>query len=80
MTAVRASEERGEMQKRLYRSRDEKIIGGVCGGLGEYLSVDPTLIRLALVLITLFGGAGIIAYLILWVVVPLAPPPPPASS
>lgn len=67
------------MQKRLYRSRDEKIIGGVCGGLGEYLNVDPTLIRLALVFITLFGGAGIIAYLVLWVVVPLAPPPPPAS-
>jgi phage shock protein PspC (stress-responsive transcriptional regulator) len=68
------------MQKRLYRSRDEKIIGGVCGGLGEYLNVDPTIIRIALVLITLFGGAGIIAYLVLWVVVPLAPPPPPASS
>ncbi len=67
------------MQKRLYRSRDEKIIGGVCGGLADYLNVDPTLIRLALVLITLFGGAGIIAYLVLWVVVPLAPPPPPTA-
>jgi len=68
------------MQKRLYRSREEKIIGGVCGGLAEYLNVDPTLIRLALVLITLFGGAGIIAYLVLWVIVPLAPPPPPAVA
>jgi phage shock protein C len=68
------------MQKRLYRSREEKIIGGVCGGLAEYLNVDPTLIRLALVLITLFGGAGIIAYLVLWVIVPLAPPPPPAAA
>ena len=68
------------MQKRLYRSREEKIIGGVCGGLAEYFNVDPTLIRLALVLITLFGGAGIIAYLVLWVIVPLAPPPPPAAA
>ena len=68
------------MQKRLYRSREEKIIGGVCGGLAEYLNVDPTLIRLGLVLITLFGGAGIIAYLVLWVIVPLAPPPPPAAA
>ena len=68
------------MQKRLYRSREEKIIGGVCGGLAEYLNVDPTLIRLALVLITLFGGAGIIVYLVLWVIVPLAPPPPPAAA
>jgi len=68
------------MQKRLYRSREEKIIGGVCGGLAEYLNVDPTLMRLALVLITLFGGAGIIAYLVLWVIVPLAPPPPPAAA
>jgi len=68
------------MQKRLYRSREEKIIGGVCGGLAEYLNVDPTLIRLALVLITLLGGAGIIAYLVLWVIVPLAPPPPPAAA
>lgn len=68
------------MQKRLYRSREEKIIGGVCGGLAEYLNVDPTLVRLALVLITLFAGAGIIAYLVLWVIVPLAPPPPPAAA
>jgi phage shock protein C len=67
------------MQKRLYRSREEKIIGGVCGGLAQYLNVDPTLIRLALVLITLFAGAGIVAYLVLWVIVPLAPPPPTAA-
>lgn len=47
--------------------------------MAEYLNVDPTLVRLALVLITLFAGAGIIAYLVLWVIVPLAPPPPPAA-
>ena len=68
------------MEKRLYRSRDEKMIGGVCGGLAEYFKVDPTFVRLALVLITLFGGAGVLVYLVLWVIVPLAPPPPPPAA
>lgn len=59
--------------KRLYRSRDERMIGGVCGGLAEYLNADPTLIRLLFVLFALAGGPGILAYLILWIVVPLEP-------
>jgi len=68
------------MQKRLRRSRTEKMIGGVCGGLGEYFNVDPTIIRVLWVAITLLGGAGVIAYLILWIVMPLEPPTPPAPS
>jgi phage shock protein C len=67
------------MDRRLQRSRDEKIIGGVCGGLAEYFNVDPVLVRVILAVITLMGGAGILLYLILWAVVPLAPPPPPTS-
>jgi phage shock protein C len=59
--------------KRLYRSRDDRMIGGVCGGLAEYLNVDPTLIRLLLVLLAFAGGPGIVAYLILWIIVPLEP-------
>lgn len=59
--------------KRLYRSRSERMIGGVCGGLANYLNADPTLIRLLMVLFALAGGPGLIAYLILWVVVPLEP-------
>jgi len=59
--------------KRLYRSRKERMIGGVCGGLANYLNADPTLIRLLMVLFALAGGPGLIAYLILWVVVPLEP-------
>ena len=59
--------------KRLYRSRDERILGGVCGGLAEYLHTDPTLIRVLFVLFALAGGPGIIAYLIMWVIVPLEP-------
>jgi len=56
------------------------MIGGVCGGLGEYFNVDPTIIRVLWVAITLLGGAGVIAYLILWIVMPLEPPTPPAPS
>ena len=59
--------------KRLYRSRDERMLGGVCGGLAEYLHTDPTLIRVLFVLFALAGGPGIIAYLIMWVIVPLEP-------
>ena len=61
------------MQKRLYRSRDEKMIGGVCGGIAEYFDVDPTLVRAVWVAITLLAGFGILLYLILWVLVPLRP-------
>jgi phage shock protein C len=59
--------------KRLYRSRDERMLGGVSGGLAAYLNTDPTLIRLLFVLFALLGGPGIIAYLIMWIVVPLEP-------
>ena len=54
-----------------YRDKSEGMIGGVCGGLAEYLNVDPTLIRLLLVLLAFAGGPGIVAYLILWIIVPL---------
>lgn len=63
------------MEKRLYRSRDDKMIAGVCGGIAEYFGIDPVIVRVILVVITLMGGAGVLAYLIMWAVVPLAPPP-----
>lgn len=57
--------------KRLYRSTTNKVLAGVCGGLGEYFNVDPTLIRVGFILLALPGGLpGIIPYLILWIVVP----------
>lgn len=59
------------MTKRLYRSRKERIIAGVCGGIAEYMSVDPTLIRLAAVVLIMLPGAGLLAYAILWIVIPL---------
>jgi len=59
------------VKKRLYRSKKEKIIGGVCGGLGEFLDVDPTIVRLLWAIITVLSiGAGIVAYLLAWIIIP----------
>lgn len=60
------------MKKKWYRSRNDKMIGGVCGGLAEYFDVDPTIIRILFV-VGLFMGAGILAYIVLWIVVPEEP-------
>jgi phage shock protein PspC (stress-responsive transcriptional regulator) len=59
--------------KRLYRSRTNKVFAGICGGIGEYLNVDPVLIRVIAVMITIFGGSGIIAYIVGLVLIPLGP-------
>ena len=58
------------MEKRLYRSKSDRMIWGVCGGLAKYFDVDPTLIRIIAVLSIFISGAGIIAYIILAIVVP----------
>ena len=60
-----------EQPKRLYRSSTDKMIGGVCGGIAEYFTLDPTLVRIGYILLSLFTVfSGVIAYLILWIVVP----------
>lgn len=58
------------MKARLYRSRTNAVLGGVCAGLGEYLGIDPILVRLFFVLLTLGNGIGVLIYLVLWVVIP----------
>ena len=58
------------MQRKLERSRTNSRLAGVCGGLGEYLDVDPTLVRLAFILLVLYGGHGILLYIILMLVMP----------
>jgi phage shock protein C len=63
------------MQPRLMRSRTEVIVSGVCGGLGEYFGIDPVIVRLIFVLVTLTSGLGIIVYPVLWMVMPRAPAP-----
>ena len=66
--------------KRLTRSSIDKKIAGVCGGLAEYFDVDPTLIRVLWLLLVLCGGTGVLAYLILWIALPVAPARLSASS
>lgn len=59
--------------RRLYRSGKDKILGGVCGGLGEYFGIDPTLIRLAWILFSIVYGSGVLAYIIAWIIIPRNP-------
>lgn len=61
------------MEKKLYRSRTNKKLFGVCGGIAEYFEIDATVIRLLWVLAVVFAGAGILAYLIAALVMPVAP-------
>jgi len=60
------------MQPRLMRSRTEVIVAGVCGGLAEYFAIDPVIVRLIFVLVTLTSGLGLVIYPILWMVMPKA--------
>lgn len=61
--------------KKLYRSRTNKIIAGICGGLGEYYATDPTIVRVIYVVLTIFTGVIplIVIYLLLWAIVPVRP-------
>jgi phage shock protein C len=59
-----------ETFKKLYRSKTYRVLAGVAGGLGEYFKIDPTIIRLIFVLLTVFGGGGILVYIILWILIP----------
>jgi phage shock protein C len=59
--------------KRLFRSRTDVMLGGVCGGLAKYLNVDPTVIRLVFVLLLFIGGGGFWIYLVLWFITPVEP-------
>jgi len=62
-----------EQTKKLYRSRSDRRIAGVCGGLAAYLKIDPTLVRLLFVLGLLFVGGTLLAYIILMIVIPEEP-------
>jgi phage shock protein C len=60
-------------RKKLYRSRENAMLGGVCAGLAEYFDVDPSLIRLATVILLFAGGTGVLAYIVAWIIVPQEP-------
>jgi phage shock protein C len=61
---------KSSMVKRLYRSSENRVLGGVCGGLGEYFNIDPVIIRLLFILFSFAYGIGILAYLIAWMIIP----------
>jgi len=65
------------MGKKLFLSDSDKKIGGVCGGLAAYFGADPTLVRIAAVLLALFTGVGFIGYLVVWLVAPRESSLPP---
>ncbi len=61
------------MEKRLYKSKKNKMLAGVCGGIAEYFNLDPTLIRLGWIVFSALGGSGILAYIIAAIVIPQNP-------
>jgi len=63
----------GDNMKKLYKSRNERVISGVCGGIAEYFEVDPVLIRVLFVLFFFFGGSAILAYIIGIIIIPDSP-------
>lgn len=56
--------------RRLYRSDTDRVFAGVCGGLGEYMNIDPTIIRIIWVLVGLLGGSGLILYIVAALIIP----------
>ena len=69
------------MKKQLVRPRDNRVIAGVCAGIGNYLNLDPTLIRIVAALIALWScGAAVLIYLVLALIIPLEPVSQPALS
>jgi phage shock protein C len=66
--------------KKLMRSSRDKKIGGVCAGLADYFDLDPTIVRVVWLLAIFFAGTGFLVYVVLWVVLPLAPLDAPAAS
>ena len=59
--------------KKLERSRESVVVGGVCGGLGEYFNIDPVMFRIAAIVLALAKGAGVIAYVLAWILIPRRP-------
>ena len=59
--------------KRVYRSRKERILGGVCGGIGAYFNIDPVLVRVAWAVLVFAYGVGLLGYIIAWIIIPEEP-------
>ena len=59
-----------EEPRKLYRSRNQRMLAGVCGGLAEYFNVDATMIRVLFLALAVFGGSGLVIYMVMWLIVP----------
>ncbi len=66
----RETREETIMEKRLYKSTTNKMLAGVCGGIGEYFNIDPTLVRLGFVALSFLAGGGVAAYIIAAIIIP----------
>ena len=62
-----------DASRKLYRSRTDRKLAGICGGLGQYFNLDATLLRVLFVILAVLGGSGLILYLALWIIVPQEP-------
>jgi len=71
-TTERDYKSKNHNYRRMYRDPDNRIIGGVCSGLAAYWRIDPTIVRLIFIILAIFGMAGVLIYLILWIVLPEA--------
>ena len=70
MTNQKKSIQKSSKPKQIYRSETNRVIGGVCGGIGEFFSVDPVIIRILFILFAIYAGSGVLLYIILWVIIP----------
>jgi phage shock protein C len=59
-----------EESRKLYRSRNQRMVAGVCGGLADYFDIDATVIRVLFLILAVFGGSGLVVYLVMWIIVP----------
>ena len=62
-----------QLKKRLYRSRTERMIAGICGGLAKYFDIDPVWVRILFLVLLIAVGSTLLVYLVLWLIVPLEP-------
>jgi phage shock protein C len=59
-----------EAPRKLYRSQSQRILAGICGGMAEYFNIDATVMRVLFLILAVFGGSGLVLYLVMWIVVP----------
>ena len=72
--SVRSEVDTSELApRRMYRSNTQRVVAGVCGGLGDFFAIDPVWFRVGFVVLALGGGSGILVYLLMWLIVPQAP-------